>query len=374
MKIVFRVDSSLQIGSGHVMRCLTLASALAAAGARCWFISRSHPGNLHALVRARGFGVIELGMKADDGLDVDSASTTAHAKWLGSDWQTDARQTRAALAELQPDWLVTDHYALNASWESAVAGTYRKLLVIDDLADRSHLCDLLLDQNLGRDPAHYAGKLNAECAVMTGPHYALLRPEFAELRVSSTARREDPVPLQNVLITMGGVDEHNATGAILQILRTCQLPESVNITVIMGLTAPWLTAVRDVAGQMPWPTEVVVNATDMGERLARADLAIGAAGSTSWERCCLAVPTLMFVLADNQREAARHLHGAGAVRCLERSVDLPHQLRAAIASLVNDPCSLTEMSKAAGALVDGAGVGRVVLAMEQALQRNTGNE
>lgn len=363
MKAAFRVDAGLQIGSGHVMRCLTLADALKAQGADCHFISREHTGNLMEVIRQRGHTVTALAAGEYPIATPKPVQQPAHAEWLGCTWQTDAQQTAAILASLQPDWLVTDHYALDARWENALASSYRKLLVIDDLANRPHCCDLLLDQNLGRQPEHYAELVRAHCTVLTGPQYALLRPEFAAMRSLSLERRREQPALHQLLITMGGVDEPNATGQVLQGLTICALPANCRITVVMGLTAPWLQNVRGLAAQMPWPTDVVVNVSDMATRMGGSDLAIGAAGSTSWERCCLGLPTLMVVLADNQNEAAAHLQGAGAANCLNFNESLHQDLQDAIQGMIKQPQRLSDMSACASAITDGCGVGRVVASM-----------
>ena len=371
MRIVFRTDASLQMGSGHVMRCLTLADALKAKGADCHFISREHPGHLLEVIRHRGYKVNSLLAQVPHGLSaikniVKKSSILqqepAHAAWLGSTWQTDAQETAPILASLQPDWLVVDHYALDQRWEEALTPHYRRLLVIDDLADRPHRCDLLLNQNLGSRPEHYAHWVPAHCQVLTGPHYALLRPEFAALRSYSLQRRQAQPVLRQLLITMGGVDQPNATGQVLQALKTCALAADCRITVVMGLTAPWLQNVRELASQMPWPTEVVVNVNDMAQRMADSDLAIGAAGSTSWERCCLGLPTLMVVLAENQQAAAQALEGAHAARLIGDVSDIATQLPLAVRKLINSDCQ-SRMSLAASAITDGQGTEKILNAM-----------
>src|SRR5690606_22658913 len=157
----------------------------------------------------------------------------------------------------------------------------RKLLVIDDLADRTHICDLLLDQNLGRAPSDYAKLLPAGCKMLIGPAFALLRPEFAALREYSLKRRQQ-LQLESILISMGGVDQSNVTAKALESLLRCALPESCSIAVVMGTKAPWVEEVRALAAEMPWSTDVLVGIDDMAMRLANSDLAIGAAGSTAW--------------------------------------------------------------------------------------------
>jgi UDP-2,4-diacetamido-2,4,6-trideoxy-beta-L-altropyranose hydrolase len=371
LNFAFRVDASVQMGSGHIMRCLTLADALKARGAQCHFISRAHQGHLHETIFQRGYTVNGLAasvQRAQAAIkkiaieEQDLRQTTAQASWLGSTWQTDALETAAILTNLQPDWLVVDHYALDQRWEEALAPHYRKLLVIDDLADRPHSCDLLLDQNLGSEPEQYAHSVPAHCQILTGPHYALLRPEFAALRSYSLQRRQVQPGLRHLLITMGGVDQPNATGQVLQALKTCALPQECRITVVMGLTAPWLQNVRELAAPMPWPTEVVVNVTDMARRMADSDLAIGAAGSTSWERCCLGVPTLMVVLAENQEAGARALEAAHAAHWIGDVSDIATQLPEAVRDLIGSK-HLTRMTLAASAITDGQGVEKTLKAM-----------
>lgn len=357
MKFLFRVDASVSIGSGHVMRCLTLAMALRLRGAQCHFACREHEGNLIGLLRQRQFAVTVLPAA---GTAVCDADGPAHASWLGCGWEEDARQVCALVDALAPDWLVVDSYALDFRWEKAVRNGTR-LLVIDDLADRAHACDLLVDQNLGRRVDDYYTLVPPSCQVLAGPAYALLRSEFAELRHASLARRG--ASLGRILINMGGVDQPNATGAVLRVLRSCALPRECHLTVVMGMQAPWIAQVRAEAALMPWPTEVLVNVSAMAELMTASDLAIGAAGSTSWERCCLGLPALMVVLAANQQAGAAALEAHGAAVVLGEVDKIDLRLPSALQECVQ-PARLARMSAAAGALVDGGGVERVLRVLE----------
>jgi len=308
MLVVFRTDASLQIGTGHVMRCLTLADGLRSQGAECIFICRAHEGNLLDLIAQRGHTAFPL--PASSSTFTDNA--VGHESWLGTDWYSDARQTEKILAELKVNWLVVDHYALDSRWENYLRSYCRRLMVIDDLADRPHDCDLLLDQNLGRTVDDYKNLLPDSAVCFVGPQYVLLRPEFAQLRSDSLERRKNP-QLKRLLITMGGVDKDNVTGSVLEALKSCSLPEYLSVTIVMGPHAPWLNEVKVMALAMPYPTEVLVAVKDMAALMVSSDLAIGAAGSTSWERCCLGLPTIQLVLAANQEEVAKHLEKIGAV-------------------------------------------------------------
>jgi UDP-2,4-diacetamido-2,4,6-trideoxy-beta-L-altropyranose hydrolase len=359
MRIVFRTDASVQIGIGHVMRCLTLADALRANGADCRFICREHPGNLLKQIRQRGYAALGLPVSSDIPMsrDNEDVAQSNHSAWLGSDWATDAAQTKVGAGETAVDWLIVDHYALDVRWERALRSMCRKLMVIDDLADRHHDCDLLLDQNLGRDATDYGELVPKDCAVLAGSRYALLRPEFAAQRDYSLHRRAIP-KLEHLLITMGGVDQVDATGQILEMLMDCRLPEDCHITVVMGPHAPWLARVTLLAEQMPRPTEVKVNVHNMAELMADSDVAIGAAGSTSWERCCLGLPSLIGVFADNQRSIANALQLAGAAKEFGGMAGVA-KINRMVTELFDDEDALASMSAYAAGVTDGCGTERV---------------
>ena len=348
------------------MRCLTLADALRAEGAECHFICREHPGHLLDFIRSKGFSTHCLSFAEGSAcfdLQARQEVQPAHAHWLGVTQHQDAKACATILETLRPDWLVVDHYALDAQWETSLQTYFTNLLVIDDLADRRHICDLLLDQNLGRTEQDYTALVPDDCLLLIGAQYALLRPEFARLRKQSLERRGSP-QLQHLLITMGGVDQANATGAALQALKSCRLPANCSISVVMGLKAPCMADVTEVAANMPWSTEVLLNVTDMAERMAAADLVIGAAGSTSWERCCLGVPTIMVVLADNQKPGAKALLHSGSVVLIEEARDIPECLPSAILALTHGN-ALAEMSESARKISDGLGVQRVIKKMSK---------
>jgi UDP-2,4-diacetamido-2,4,6-trideoxy-beta-L-altropyranose hydrolase len=356
MQIVFRADSSVDIGTGHVVRCLTLAQALHEHGAVCRFISRAQTGHMAQLISERGFRVDLL--SADEfalaQVPIDEAPVP-HADWLGTHWSVDAHQSKAALGGSKIDCLVVDHYGLDARWEAEMRATgIAYLVVIDDVADRAHACDMLIDQNLGRTARDYADLVPAGSKLLVGAQYAMLQPRFAELRSYSLERRREP-SLQHVLITLGGVDKNNLTCQVLKALRHCALPAYSRITVVMGAYAPHLQQVRELGSTMPWPTDVRTNVQNMAQLMADSDISIGAAGATSWERCCLGVPSLVIVLADNQRPIAQALSRTGAAIILENII-LDQQLRTFFAELAQSLAPLGALTQAAAAVTDGRGV------------------
>jgi UDP-2,4-diacetamido-2,4,6-trideoxy-beta-L-altropyranose hydrolase len=355
--IVFRVDASLQIGTGHVMRCLTLAQALKAAGARCRFVCRAHQGHLIEHVSSLGFHASTLAAPSSSFTVAPDAPT--HSAWLGCEASIDAQETIASIASTRPAWMVVDHYALDAAWEAEVRRHVARVMVIDDLVDRPHLCDLLLDQTVGRREGDYSTLVPASSRLLTGSSYALLRPEFAALRPYSLRRRVSS-GLNEVLIAMGGVDSADATGRTLIALRGCDLPPACRLTVALGWTNQWQTSVRESAALMPWATQVLVGISDMAQRMADSDLTIGAASGMSWERCCLGLPSVLVVLADNQREAAKRLEDRGAAVVVGLDASFDAHLRSTMQQLLSDSDRLGGMSNAAQELVDGMGCQRVV--------------
>ena len=350
--VCFRVDASIQMGSGHVMRCLTLADELAQAGAECHFICREHHGHLNALIKERGHAVHSLpNIEQQAQHKHNEAGALAHASWLGATQEHDIDACIPILKYFQPDWLIVDHYALDIQWEKALRPYCKKLMVIDDLADRQHDCDLLLDQTFGRAPEDYLPLTPQDCQLLCGSEYALLRPEFAQWRDYSLKRREQG-QLEHLLINLGGVDKDNITSQILKALANSPLPKNCHITVVMGATAPWVEEVKHQAAQLPWPTQVKVGVSNMAKLMANSDLAIGAAGATSWERCCLGLPTIMIVLAENQKLAAKALSKIETIKLLNSLDELPN--------LISDANKwLLAINDCTHKIIDGQGCSKV---------------
>ncbi len=362
MKVFFRVDSSIAMGSGHVMRCLTLADALKLKGGECHFICRDHPGSLIAQIMEHDYPVKSLTFKEKNDQDLngvtDNEGLPSHSHWLGDSWQADAELTARILNEYSPDWLIVDHYSLDIRWESAVMSTCNKLMVIDDLADRKHECDVLLDQTFGRRASDYKSYAPESTKLLLGSHYALLRPEFSRWREYSLGRREKP-ELKQLLITFGGADPDNITSLVLDSLKNCDLPGSLEIVVVMGATAPYASMIEKQAHKMPFKTRVLNNISNMAEIMSKSDIAIGSAGSTSWERAMLGLPTITLTVADNQNLIANHLHAEGAAISMGGTEDIEKKLPESLDELM-DPDKLRDMSRRASRIVDASGESRVL--------------
>ena len=282
--------------------------------------------------------------------------TPPHESWLGEDWNVDLGQTRKALGGMYFDWLIVDHYALDRRWESGMRDQVKNIFVIDDLADRKHSCEVLLDQTYGQQGSSYKQLVPEHCELLIGASYALLRPEFSEYRAKSLTRRVCS-SVNNILVSLGGVDKDNITSEVLKVIENSHLPKNIRIIVVLGGGAPNIVTVRNLIPTLKHDVELLVDSSNMAELMSEADLAIGAAGSTSWERCVLGLPTIMFVLDENQQKIAAELSKVGAALILD--CEIFSKLGEAIEGLVSNETKLFEMGCAASTVCDGCGVDKI---------------
>ena len=357
MKVAIRTDASLLIGSGHAMRCKTLADELRFRGAEVVFVCRDHPGNMVPLLRDDGYFVTTL--PSPNSLNVVQADKSdEYSTWLGVDKSVDALQTIEALRDFNPDWLVVDHYGLDENWEKKLRKHVGKIFVIADLTDRPHECDVLLNQNLldNLDNA-YQGLVPHHCRKLLGPRFALLRPEFRKAR--ETLRERDGI-IRRILVFFGGVDPTGETEKALEALRMLGRPD-VAVDVVVGSNNPKGEKIEAICRGMD-NVAFHQQISNMAELMAAADLAIGAGGTASWERCCLGLPALVTIIADNQAKPTSSLAGRGAVANLGTSANLRVQdYLSAIVDLT--PEKMCQMQTKCLDLTDGRGLERVILSL-----------
>ncbi len=343
MQVVFRVDASSQIGTGHIMRCLTLAEYLKNDGIDISFICRKNSGNLRDKIIKKGFRLFELEPPGKPRHD----DKLFHSNWLEVTQKEDAEQCKQILEKIKTDWLVVDHYALDHEWESDLKHLCTNIMVIDDLADRNHNCDLLVDQTFGRIAEHYIDLVPKDCTLLVGSEYSLLRPEFSEWRSYSMERRSQ-VNLKNLLIAMGGVDFENHTEEVLTKLDSCALPYDLNITVVLGRHYPHLESLKMRVERSKHTINIQVDVENIAEIMANSDLAIGAAGSMSWERCCLGLPTIQIITAENQKFLAEKLSKINASLLVNENNSLE--------SLINNATKwMQDVSISTAKITDGTG-------------------
>ena len=346
-RVVIRVDSSVSIGTGHVYRCLALAAELSARGANVSFICRDLPGNLNANIVQEGFRLVEL--PSPENLSDSNA-------WLGGvAIEADIHDTAEAISG-PVDWLIVDHYGIDARWESRFRDRVNKIAVIDDTANRTHACDVLIDQNFSAEAAsRYQGLVSDECSLALGPRYALLREAFARARRFAGPREG---VIRRVLVFFGGTDASNHTSVAARALRPF-LGRGGLVDVVLGRNYAFQQELRVEFGSEA-NLRFHTSNSDMPELMRKADLAIGAGGTQTWERCCMYLPSLVVSVAANQEQACHALAERGCILFLGRDSEVGWQkIETVISALEQVPSWVRMLSRAAGDLVDGAGCSRV---------------
>ena len=360
MNIVFRVDSSVQIGTGHLMRCLTLADVLRAKKTTVSFICRELPGNLCDFIERKGFGTYRLPFITAH----DDNQNPGYTQWLGVGWKEDAEQIKAILVKEDKaiDWLIIDHYALDRQWETMLRPYVKKMMVIDDLANRNHNCDLLLDQNLYENmETRYKGLVPEHCQILLGPKYALLRSEFREERRNLRQRDGN---VQRILIFFGGSDPTNETSKALEALRLLNRPD-IAVDVVIGASNTHANEVEALASNIP-DTICHFHVENMAELMALADLSIGAGGTATWERCCVGLPSLVITIAENQRDIAENLAQNGSIINLGWYESIKESdINSTLENFLANPDRIRQMSLKGMQLVDADGTNKVAETVEE---------
>ena len=334
MRILFAPAAGAEIGGGHVMRCLSLAAALAERGAECRFAG---PEAARAIVGR--FGARRFPFTAVSGWD----------------------ELNAAAARARLDALVLDNYGAGACAENELRASARVLMAIDDLADREHVADILLDPSHGRAPEDYAGLAPAEADLLLGPAYALLRPGFAGRRAKAAE------PVGRVFISFGLSDVGGIAGRAVSLLAP--LATEARFDVALSSSAESLGMLRSMSAADP-RISLHVDAADVAELMAEADLAVGAGGGGTWERACLGLPAIAVIVADNQRGLIERLGEEGALIAIDgMAAGWEAQLAAAFQRLLVDASLKRSLAQTALALCDGRGAGRAAEALLDRLSR-----
>lgn len=325
------MDGRERAGKGHVMRCLTLAAALRNYGAQIAF---------------------SLGTEDHDA--VHDVLRSGHR--VVSDRPTD-------LEPLDLDWLVVDHYQLDAAWEAQMRPLARQLMVIDDLANRPHEADLLLDQGYGAHADHYRPLVNEGCRLLLGTDYTLLRPEFqsARRRRLTTAPTRAP---HNMHLFFGSVDSHELTERFARVILENQ--PNLHISAVIGYSYPSISRLKALACRFPGRFKWQANVSSMADHIAACDVAVGAPGMTTWERACIGLPSLYFAVAQTQIAILERLHVEGfCVYAGVASEVSNDQIANSTDTFLGDVIRLRTMHERSIDAVDGKGVRRVCRAMQR---------
>ena len=313
MNIFFRVDASSKIGSGHVIRCLTLAKVLKKQGAKCKFICRDHNNNLIKKIKEKDFKVIVI-PSASKFKSIQSAKDKSpnYSNWIGASWKMDAKQTINALKKEKIDWLIIDHYGIDIQWEKNLRPYTKKIMVIDDLANRNHDCDLLLDQNL---IANYKNRYNKylpkNCSTLLGPQYALLQDEYKDLHLSAPPRIG---AIKRILVYFGGNSQNKLTESVISAFSKLNR-KGIALDIVFSSNSSYKEKIKKLVNENK-SIKIYSDLTSLASLILKADLAIGACGATSWERLCLGLPSIVITVAQNQKPIAKELHKQGLIRWL----------------------------------------------------------
>ncbi|QOZ52009.1 UDP-2,4-diacetamido-2,4,6-trideoxy-beta-L-altropyranose hydrolase [Bradyrhizobium sp. CCBAU 53338] len=347
MLIAFRADADPVIGGGHVVRCLTLATEMQQRGAEIIFVCATGTADAVPALARSGIALLE----ADK-----------------NDWNAALLGGKHAGTHI--DLIVVDSYRLGEPFEHALRQHACPILVIEDAPSRPHDCDMLVDMTLNRSSHDYAGLVPAHCRVLAGASYTLLRSVFGELRAGSLARRTAVPKLSSLFISLGLTDIGGQTAVIARSLLA--LENIARIIVVTGPIAPSLdviVALREASNRI----EVHVDPPEIAELMASTDVAVGTPGTSSWERCCLGLPSILFVVAANQQDNARALERAGAARVVTPGPDLPQAISRILSELSLHLDELARMSRQAASVCDGNGVQRVAAAIDElALPKRAG--
>ena len=281
-KIFIRADSSVDMGIGHMMRCLSLAEILVKTDFEVIFISNKLNAKIYNLIIKKQCKICILPENNQN------TNIVEH----------DAIETQKIIESFDDSisWLLVDHRNLDIQWEKILRKSVQKIIVIDDLANKKHDCDILIDQNLyEKINQRYQNLVPKNCKKLLGPKYALLRSEFSNLRQKSIKSK---IKLENILISFGGTDPSNETRKVLEALKILNL-ENIQIDVVTTSLNPFKDDIRQLCSSMT-NTNFYCDVDKIGALMKTSDLAIGAGGSTTWERCCLGLPSLVSVISDDQ--------------------------------------------------------------------------
>jgi len=355
MNILFRADASKKIGTGHIMRCLTLANELKKQGENTIFCSRHLTAGLENIIVSLGHQLIKL---IDEDRVENNNVADQYSSWLETSQYFDADEVVAKVQLEVIDWLVVDHYALDVQWHHKIRENCNniKILVINDLFDKYHSCDLFLNQNIvGDEGRAYRTLLDANVSKLVGPKYSLLRDEFNQYRKKSSVRKNG---VKNILVFLGGIDIDNVTGKVLSALAQIE-NATFSVRVVIGVSHPSIDEIKIMCASCGYNLSIQVD--NMAELMAWADLSIAASGSASWERSCLGLPSIIIALADNQIAIAEAAENVGLIKYLGKNEEINQlSIKNAVIELCNDTDELQRMSEICFEYTDGLGKRRVV--------------
>lgn len=346
----FRVDASPTIGTGHIVRCLNLAKSLIERNVEVTFLSRNLERDLNNRLIAAGCRIINLPSQNNS----SNQNPDDYASWLGASERDDISQFLNLINGDGNCNIIVDHYGVKEEWLGIAKKACSKLIVLDDLAERKLDVDIVVNQNLGWTARDYAHLVGQETKLLLGPQYALLAEDYTTARQKLDRSFKSEVPLR-VLVSLGGADIENVTGQVALVLEEMQKRHDFEVTIVVGPMNPNSNELHEICERSKGKIEILQGANNLVDAYISHDIAIGAVGGSSWERCCLGLPTILVPIAENQKPAAKKLQTVGAGLLLDcRHDNFEHDLVQALRQL-SDEKTRSAMSKQAMQICDGLG-------------------
>ncbi len=341
---------------GHLMRCLSLADYLKQNGYKCHFLARNFNTKILNVVKRSQHSLHLLPKKKMVIININK-SKFIYSDWLQVTQQVDFMESYKFIKKINPGLVVVDHYGIDKTWHLLAKQRGLKLFVLDDLGDRQHYCDILLDTTPGRKKDDYLGKINREAILLLGNNYCIIRDEFLKLRKLSL--RRDRTRLSKLMVSMGGMDADNNTLKIMEKLKTLDL--DIKITFIMGNETKDHKKIIALSKQLNVKNMVLPYSTSISKLMLESDLAIGTPSVTALERCCMGLPSINITTSRNQKTIASNLEDIGAAIDLGRIEKLSSQkIVKTINNIYLNKKYLKSMSVESSKVCDGLGKDRIL--------------
>ena len=350
MRIAFFVDAGAQIGTGHLTRCLNLANYCSKLGHEIAFYLFSENTLFLEQISKKGFDAffhkVRFEKHGNKVVKLDSF-----------DEKTSQKMMLDFVLSFTPTICLADSYFLNQYWVQFFKKYVKKIGFIDDQADRKLCGDFLLDQNLDACWEKYKDLIDNNTVAMFGPEYAIMAPEFSELRNKSITRKLSS-KIDRLFINFGGSDPENFTEKTIRAIIKCDKLKRLKLTIVCGRAYRFEKSLRNFLRYSDFEYECLFNVSNMADLMAKSSIAIGGGGTTALERCCMGLPTLQFIMAENQRQGTLALAEANAVKKVS-NFDEVNKIFGEI-----NQSEYINMVLSACRLVDGSGAHRVIKNLE----------
>ncbi len=310
MKIFIRTDSSHKIGTGHVVRCINLANLLKSKYSDITFICRKLSGSISNRILSYGFKLIELPRQIKRNSEIQNIQN--ENVWLNVSYIKDVKETISVIKDYKVNWLIIDHYGIDFQWQKQIRKKVNRIMVIDDLANRIHDCDILLDQNyVNNINNRYSKKVPDNCNLLLGPKYALLSKDYKD---SKTFSRNFKRSRRHILLFFGGSDSQNLTTRILNILLTIE-QNLMSVNIVINKNNHQYDRLCKIIEDY---NNVIIhtNLPSLSGLIKKSDFAIGSGGVNLLERCVYGLPSIVITTADNQKESSKSLNDIGAINLI----------------------------------------------------------